>query len=312
MHSPTSNMRRSRLNPITYSRCCHRPSSPRRLATLVLPLIAPTDRVGERAAPAGRSRPARGPCRRRPAPGARPAGGGDAAVEGGRFAAVGLLDHPDVGQAEVPHDAGGVVGRAVVDHDHLDLRVVARDQGPDGRGDVGRLVVGRHDHRDRAEVAPASTGATGPGGPGSGPRSPGSPSRSTARPMATASSTVITRASQPLARWASASASPRIWSALRRLGIARRQPQPSETVRNWNPCGLELGEQAVDRGHGVAPGPRRRRAAARRRCRPRAAWPRRPWRRPRVAPSPGSWSASTTREVSAGHARAARSRLVAR
>ncbi len=42
MHSSTSNMRRSRLKPKTYSRCCHLPSSPRRLPTLVLPLTAPT------------------------------------------------------------------------------------------------------------------------------------------------------------------------------------------------------------------------------------------------------------------------------
>ena len=49
-----SNIRRSRLNPMTYSRCCQRPSSPRRLATLVLPETAPTDRVGERLRPAAR------------------------------------------------------------------------------------------------------------------------------------------------------------------------------------------------------------------------------------------------------------------
>ena len=42
MHCKMSYMRRSRLKPITYSRCCQRPSRPRRLATLVLPETAPT------------------------------------------------------------------------------------------------------------------------------------------------------------------------------------------------------------------------------------------------------------------------------
>ena len=42
MHPSTSYMRRSRLNPMTYSMCCQRPSRPPRLATLVLPETAPT------------------------------------------------------------------------------------------------------------------------------------------------------------------------------------------------------------------------------------------------------------------------------
>ena len=37
-----SYMRRSRLNPTTYSRCCQRPRKPLRLNTLVFPLTAPT------------------------------------------------------------------------------------------------------------------------------------------------------------------------------------------------------------------------------------------------------------------------------
>src|SRR5829696_9180601 len=41
MHCKTSYMRRSRLNPITYSMCCQRPSKPRRLPTFVLPETAP-------------------------------------------------------------------------------------------------------------------------------------------------------------------------------------------------------------------------------------------------------------------------------
>ena len=46
MHWRTSNSRRSRLKPITYSMCCQRPSSPWRLPTFVLPETAPI--VGER------------------------------------------------------------------------------------------------------------------------------------------------------------------------------------------------------------------------------------------------------------------------
>ena len=42
MQRSTSSSRRSRLNPTTYSRCCHRPSSPLRFPTLTLPETAPT------------------------------------------------------------------------------------------------------------------------------------------------------------------------------------------------------------------------------------------------------------------------------
>ena len=70
MHRSTSNIRRSRLNPITYSMCCQRPSSPRRLPTFVLPETAPTS--GRRRAPPGpASSPARRRCRRRRARGCR-------------------------------------------------------------------------------------------------------------------------------------------------------------------------------------------------------------------------------------------------
>src|SRR5205807_576589 len=42
VHCRTSYIRRSRLNPITYSMCCQRPSRPRRLPTFVFPDTAPT------------------------------------------------------------------------------------------------------------------------------------------------------------------------------------------------------------------------------------------------------------------------------
>src|SRR5665647_3042117 len=41
MHSATSNRRRSRLNPTTYSMCCQAPRMPPRLLILVLPETAP-------------------------------------------------------------------------------------------------------------------------------------------------------------------------------------------------------------------------------------------------------------------------------
>ena len=50
----TSYMRRSRLNPITYSMCCQRPRMPARLPTLALPDTAPT--AGRRTAAPGRDR----------------------------------------------------------------------------------------------------------------------------------------------------------------------------------------------------------------------------------------------------------------
>ena len=120
-----SNMRRSRLKPITYSRCCQRPSSPRRLATLVLPLTAPT-------------RGSANGCTRRPtASGSKHRVAVDQhqqvaagvprcpALSAAGLPALGCADHPYAGQAEPAHDVGGAVGGAVVDDDDLDPRVVA-------------------------------------------------------------------------------------------------------------------------------------------------------------------------------------------
>ena len=128
MHSATSNMRRSRLKPITYSRCCQRPSSPLRLATLVLPLTAPTsgsgerldetaDRVGfEDGVAVDEDEQVAAAC-------------ADAGVERRRLAGVGLPDHRGLAAGRSRRDdVGGAVGRAVVDDDDLDLGVVAGDQ----------------------------------------------------------------------------------------------------------------------------------------------------------------------------------------
>ena len=65
MHPSTSYMRRSRLKPMTYSRCCQRPSSRSRFPTLVLPETAPTVWSRERLDQRRAARLSRTRCRRR-------------------------------------------------------------------------------------------------------------------------------------------------------------------------------------------------------------------------------------------------------
>ena len=73
----------------------------------------------------------------------------DTGVERGWFAPIGFANHSDVGQAESLRDLGGVIGRSIVDHDHLDDRMMPGRQRSNGRLDSLGLVVGRHDHRNR-------------------------------------------------------------------------------------------------------------------------------------------------------------------
>ena len=89
------------------------------------------------------------------------AGVGDAVVEGGGLAAVGLPEDAHPGQSHGLDDVGGAVGGTVVHDDHLD-RVRARHQGPHGRLDALPLVVRGHDHRHLAHHARAPGPVPGP------------------------------------------------------------------------------------------------------------------------------------------------------
>ena len=155
MHSSTSYMRRSRLNPITYSMCCQRPSSPLRLPTLVLPLTAPTRVVFER-----RDQVANGfGLEHRVAVDGHDdfsGAGVDTGVQGDRLALVGLPDHPDIGQAQGFDVRRGAVGRSVVDHDHFDVRIVALGERTHRGADADCFVVRGDDDRDRRRLCSAA------------------------------------------------------------------------------------------------------------------------------------------------------------
>src|SRR5215213_1467590 len=116
MHCSTSYRRRSRLKPMTYSMCCHRPSSRCRFPTFVFPetaahLMQPLrePEVGERLRLENRVRVDHDhnvvPC------------GGDAAIQSRRLARVRLTQDEDLGKLEPLHEVGGAVGRPVVDDD---------------------------------------------------------------------------------------------------------------------------------------------------------------------------------------------------
>ena len=108
---------------------------------------------------------------------------GDARVERGGLARVGLPDHPHVGQPRSLDELRGAVGRAVVDHDDLD-RMRRRGQRPHRRLDALPLVVRGHHHRDRAGRG-GRTGCPAParGVPGAGAAVPhATPITSSVRP----------------------------------------------------------------------------------------------------------------------------------
>ena len=139
---------------MTYSRCCQRPRRPPRLPTLVLPLTAPT---------AGSPQPVHQVGQRvRLEDGVTVdehehvmAGHGDAGVQRGWLAAVGLPEHPDAGQPEPGRYPRRAVGGAVVDDDHLQRAPVPGvHQGGHGRRDAGGLVVGGNHHGHARRVPP--------------------------------------------------------------------------------------------------------------------------------------------------------------
>ena len=76
----------------------------------------------------------------------------DGGVQGARFAAVGLLQHHDtlVLMSEAPGNFSGPVLGSVVHHDHLDLRQVLSEDGPQRVGDTYLFVVGG-DHNRHAQ-----------------------------------------------------------------------------------------------------------------------------------------------------------------
>ena len=77
----------------------------------------------------------------------------DPGVQGRRLAAVLLADQGHTGESERLDHLRGAVCRTVVDHDDLELGIVARRQRPD-RGPDPELFVERRDHDgDRGKVA---------------------------------------------------------------------------------------------------------------------------------------------------------------
>ena len=75
-----------------------------------------------------------------------------AAVERRRLAAIGQRQHADAllaGESRV-HDVAGAVGRAIVDHDDLELDLFARQHAPHRALDHPRLVESGDQHRDEA------------------------------------------------------------------------------------------------------------------------------------------------------------------
>ena len=161
------------------------------------------------------------------------AGEPDAGVQRGRLAGVLLSDHEHVGQAQRGARVGGAVGRAVVDDDDLDVRIVAGEQGRARSADVGRLVVGGDDHRHRAD----STAVCACGTACSRARAPGRTdlersAAGTASTTAASMSQVIAPASQA-ARAAREPAARAPLPGWRRAAGAAEQLRPAElTVVN--------------------------------------------------------------------------------
>ncbi len=74
---------------------------------------------------------------------------GHAAVAGGRLPGVGLFEVPDAaGLGQREQAGGGVVGRAVVDDDHLVVGERLREDGAERFQHVGRVPVRRDDDGD--------------------------------------------------------------------------------------------------------------------------------------------------------------------
>src|SRR5690606_13625862 len=82
-----------------------------------------------------------------------------AGVAGGREAAVGAPHVAQVGGVVVLDDSGGVVGRAVVDHHHLEVRRLLRQHRPQGSAQARRPVVGAHDHTELHVPPPPAVGS---------------------------------------------------------------------------------------------------------------------------------------------------------
>ncbi len=78
----------------------------------------------------------------------------DAAVAGGAEAGVVLADHPDPGVARgvVPGDVGAAVGGAVVDQQHLEVRVALPEHRVEALREVALDLVDRHDHAQQRLV----------------------------------------------------------------------------------------------------------------------------------------------------------------
>ena len=130
---------------MTYSRCCQRPSSPRRLATLVLPLTAPT--AGSANGWTSR-RTASGSNTVSPstmhqqvvrAPRAMPV------LRAAALPALGCRTSRTPGRPSRSTMSAGAVGGAVVDDDRPRARVVAARPASARSARCPRLVVGGHD-----------------------------------------------------------------------------------------------------------------------------------------------------------------------
>ena len=90
------------------------------------------------------------------------------ALQGDRFAAVGLPNESDA--RIVPRDffdfGGGLIARAVVDHQHFDCaRIIVRQNGAQGRGDHFLLIEGGDQNTDRRAQNPPDGASTGENAP---------------------------------------------------------------------------------------------------------------------------------------------------